>query len=287
MIKEHEQLNIFNKRIFERAVLKPPFRLAADMPDEACFYYVVSGCAEVLAPTKKIELMTEEGVVLKCGSYLNDYLAANDIEYCEAFAVHFDAEVLKEIYNKEFPDFLLDGKEVDPIRYQKVNASTLLKNYVDSLQFCFQNPSLASEDLLKLKLKEIILLLAKTDNANTIKQMIGNLFSKSEVNFKEVIEANIYNNLSLEEFAFLTNLSLSSFKREFAKNYKISPAKYIKKRKLEKVEKLLKITQLRISDIAFDCGFSDLVHLSKSFQKEYGISPSEFRLNQKDKPLSQ
>lgn len=72
MIKEHLQLELFNKRVFEKAVLKPPFRIAADMPNEACFYYVVSGCAEVLLPTEKIGLMTEEGVVLKCGNYINE-----------------------------------------------------------------------------------------------------------------------------------------------------------------------------------------------------------------------
>jgi len=35
------------KKIFERVVLTPPFRLPAQMPNEACFYYAVQGASFV------------------------------------------------------------------------------------------------------------------------------------------------------------------------------------------------------------------------------------------------
>lgn len=279
MIKEHLQLQLFNKGVFEKAILKPPFRLTAEMPDEACFYYVVQGCADTITNTERVHLKSNEGMVMKCGTYLNEYLETEGVEYCEAIAVHFYPEVLKMIYDKEFPDFLLNANEIEPLRYEKFNANKTFKNYIDSLQFYFENPQLVSEELLKLKLKEIILLLAKTDQAQAIKRLIGNLFTKQEVDFKETIEANLFTNFSLDELAALTNLSLSSFKREFSKHYDISPARYIKQRKLEKAAKMLKTTSLRISDVAYDCGFSDLAHFSKSFQKQYNVPPSEYRLN--------
>ena len=142
---------------------------------------------------------------------------------------------------------------------------------------------MVSEELLKLKLKEIILLLAKTDNAAAIRDLLSRLFNKADIDFKQVIEANIYNNLSLDELALLCNMSLSTFKREFDKNYDSSPAKYIRKRKLAKAAELLKNTNNRISDVAYDCGFSDLSHFSKSFQKAYQLSPTDYRLNQNAK----
>lgn len=280
MIKDYKQIPLFEKKVFEKAYIKPPFRFGVEMPNEACFYYVVSGSAQVLAPTEKIPTATDDGVVMQCGSYFNEYLSTTDnLDYCEAIAIHLYPEVLKSIYSNDFPDFLLETQHVEPLGYVKYQSNSLLKSYIESLQFYFEHPELASEDLLKLKLKELIILLAKTDNAQQIRRFIASLFTEVEISFKEIIEANLFNNLSVEELAKLTNLSLSSFKREFVKNYDTSPAKYIKKRKLEKACKLLKGTHMRISDIAFECGFSDLAHFSKSFQKAFQSSPSDYRLS--------
>ncbi|MFK7920578.1 MAG: helix-turn-helix transcriptional regulator [Bacteroidia bacterium] len=279
MIQAHQQFDLLGKKIFEKAVLQPPFRIPAEMPNEACFYYIVSGCAEVITPMGTITGEANEGIVLKCGNYFNDYLNGVEGEFCEAVAVHFYPEVLKLIYDKDFPDFLLEVENAKPIKLEKIAGSQLLKSYVDGLGFYFENPALVSDELLKLKLKELILLLAKTDNAETIRMLITGMFAPAELDFKGMIEANLYNNLSLEELAFLAGFSLSSFKREFVKHYDQSPAKYIKQRKLEKAAKLLKATELRISEVAYECGFVDLAHFSKSFQQFYHVSPSNYRLD--------
>jgi AraC-like DNA-binding protein len=78
----------------------------------------------------------------------------------------------------------------------------------------------------------------------------------------------------------MTNLSLSSFKREFKKNYGDSPASYIRNKRLEKSAELLRISEERITDIAFDCGFNDLATFSKLFHDKYNTSPSNYRLDQ-------
>lgn len=286
MIKEYQQFDLFERKIFERAIIEPPFRIMAEMPDEACFYYVVEGRSRVYTPTEKISTITNEGVVMKCGNYLNEYFADNDATYCEAVAIHFPIDVLKVLYDKEFPDFLLNVSKIKPVKFKKYSSESVIKNYIESLIFYFENPEMVSEELLKLKLKELIILLAKTDNAAQIRVLLEALFTKDDLNFREIIEANLYNNLSLEELAKLCNLSLSTFKREFEKQYEMPPATYIRKRKLEKAAQLLQGTSLRISDIAFDCGFNDLAHFSRSFQKEYHASPSEYRTNFLDKSLS-
>ena len=282
MIKEHQQFNLWGKRVLERAVAKPPFRLFAEMPDEACFYYIKRGKNIVITQNETFKLESKEGLFLKCGDYFSEFLASNELEECEAFAVHLDKEILRMIYKKEFPNILLEVKKVSPFKNQKIEINTVIKNYIDSLQFYFDNPELVSEELIKLKVKEIILLLARTDSADAILNLIQSIFTPVETEFKEIIEANVFNNLSLDELAKLSRLSLSSFKREFIKHYNNSPAKYIKKRKLQQAAKLLRATNLRISDVAFESGFSDLPHFSKSFQKEYNCSPSVFRKNDSD-----
>ena len=286
MIKEYQQIDWCGKKIFEKATLQPPFRFFNQMPNEACFYYLKAGeGTKVIGPGKTVSLKSKEGVVMQCGNYLWEMLATEGEQYAHAVAVHFHPDILKMIYDKEFPDFLSDVSRVQPLALEKYNASELLQNYIQSLEFYFENESLITDELIKIKLKELILLLARTDNADMIRKLISGMFSRVEIAFKEIIEANLYNGLSIDEWAQLTNLSVSSFKREFQKHYSSSPARYVKGRKLEKAAKLLAGTNLRVTTIAYDLGFSDLAHFSRSFQKEYKISPSEYRLNFSGKSL--
>jgi AraC-like DNA-binding protein len=149
--------------------------------------------------------------------------------------------------------------------------------------FYFENPTLVNEDILVLKFKEIILLLCQTKNASTIQQILSQLFSPTSFTFKEIIVSNLYSNFSLVEFSNLTKLSLSSFKREFKKNYSDTPANYIRNKKLEKSTEFLGLSEERITDIAYDCGFKNLANFSHLFNIKYNCSPSSYRLNLKNK----
>jgi AraC family transcriptional regulator, exoenzyme S synthesis regulatory protein ExsA len=287
MILEHKQIDLYNKMIFERAVIKAPFTVPNAMPNEACFLYVLEGSQRLHSANQRELVKSKDAVLMKCGMYFGEWLSSSDYIQCEAIAVHLYPEVLKKIYESEIPDFIKQYRKLDNTnQLYKVTDNALIDNYIRSMLFYFENPQLVDEELIKLKVKELILLLLKTEKANSIMEVISGLFSPREYSFKEVVEAHICSNLSIEELAQLTNLSVSSFKREFAKIYNDTPAHYFKTRRLEKAAELLIISELRISEIAFDCGFSELAHFSNSFQEKFNTSPSQFRLNQRHKSLS-
>jgi AraC family transcriptional regulator, exoenzyme S synthesis regulatory protein ExsA len=287
MILDHKQIDLYNKMIFERAVLKAPFTVPNAMPNEACFLYVLEGSQRLHSANHRELLKRKDAVLMKCGMYFGEWLSSSDYVQCEAIAVHLYPEVLKKIYESEIPDFIKQYKrQNNPTQVYKVTDNTLIDNYIKSMLFYFENPQLVDEELIKLKLKELILLLLKTEKAASIMEVISGLFSPRDYSFKDVIEAHVCSNLTLEQLAQLTNLSVSSFKREFTRIYNDSPAHYLKTRKLEKAAELLILSDKRISDIAFNCGFSDLAHFSNSFQEKFNTSPSQFRLNQRHKSLS-
>lgn len=277
MIKDYQILRLCGHPTFEKVTLRPPFRALGNFPNEACFLYLKQGSSKIIAPTTTVERTSGQGVVMQCGSYVNDYLTLQRESQCIVIAVHLYPDVLRTIYDKELPNFLEEVERVTPIAIEPYKASELMHTYIESLEFYFANPNLVSEELLKLKIKELVLLLARTDNVQAITQLLRGLFNRKTYDFREVIEANLYNSLSLEELAILTNLSLSSFKREFARQYDCPPGRYLRRRKLERSAELLRRTDLLISDIAFDCGFGDLAHFSKTFLKEYGVPPSQYR----------
>ncbi|CAM3768652.1 helix-turn-helix domain-containing protein [Flavobacterium chungbukense] len=160
---------------------------------------------------------------------------------------------------------------------EKINNDFLIQKYIEGLLFYFENPSLINEDILVLKVKEIILLLSQTQNSESIQLILSQLFSPATYIFKQIIEANLFSQLTIEELAQQNSLSVSSFKREFAKIYRDTPANYIKAKKLEKAAELLLVSDQRITEIAFDCGFNDLANFTRSFSSKYNVSPTNYR----------
>lgn len=224
---------------------------------------------------------------MRCGSYFAEFLRSVTASKCEAVIVHLYPDILRKIFENELTTVLSTVKpEHKLISANKYVNHELIKIYIESLRIFFDNPQLVNEDLIILKLKELIMLLIKTENAQSVSQLISSLFTPREYTFREIVEAHLYSDFSIEKFASLTHYSVSSFKREFTKIYGDSPAHYFKTKKLEKAATLLTATNQRISDIAFECGFNDLAHFSKSFQNHFGVPPTQFKLNQKNKSLN-
>jgi len=276
MIQEYQRIDLFGKMLFERSVVKSPFKLSSPMTNQACFIFVLEGNFRIYSEADQVQTSERDGILMKCGNYfakLNP--SANGLT--KAVVVHFYPEVLKKIYIDDIPGFLKkQNQHLDPPMVQ-VKSDVLVQKYFESMIFYFENPELVTEELLILKTKELFLLLDKTKNSESVRALLSNLFSPKTYTFKEIVNAHIYDQISLTDLSELCNMSLSSFKREFNRIYQEAPARYIKMKKLEKVKNLLEHSDKNISEIAVDCGFGSLVSLSTSFQNEFSNSPSDYR----------
>lgn len=70
---------------------------------------------------------------------------------------------------------------------------------------------------------------------------------------------------------------LTSFKREFS----VTVNTYLNNMRLERAKKMLENESLTINEIALGCGFADQSYFSKVFSARFGITPSEFRKDEK------
>lgn len=276
MILKHQHFDLLGKTILERVVFNPPFKAVSAMENEACFVYAVNGESVLHGATKSESFKTDESILMKCGNFINHWQVSEQQSPYEAIGIHFYPQVLRKVYNNEMPDFLKSKKAQKPTAFQKMQTAPLIKHYVDSLMVYFENPSLVTDDLIMLKVKELILLLYNTDS-NGMRELLADLFNPHDIEFREIIKSNIFKDLSVEDLAYLARMSLSSFKRKFKSVFDETPAKYIKKKRLEKAEELLKFSNLRITDVCYESGFNDLGNFSKSFTKYFGIPPSEYQ----------
>lgn len=286
MILDYKRLDLYGKMLFETIVLKPPFQKPNPMPDEACFLYVIEGTYDSTSEKEQLRVKAKESILMKCGNYLSDMVPTPNTEKYQAVAVHFFPDVLLKIYENKLPNFLKKDNTAVMIGMAKLHHDQIIAKYIDSLLFYFENPQVVDEEILVLKLKEIILLLSKTKNAPEIKTILSNLFQPNSYTLRDIVDAHIYSSVTIERLANLAGMSLSTFKREFQKMYRQSPATFFRNKKIEKALELLSKTDLRATEIAYECGFSSVAHFSRIFKQQKGLSPTTYKLNRFGKSLN-
>ncbi|TDQ08113.1 helix-turn-helix domain-containing protein [Pedobacter metabolipauper] len=282
MIIDYKKIELFGKTFIQKLDLKSPFEFSFPVAEQACFLYMLKGETQFQFDDDHITIPANHALLLNCinsGKQLSDSSNNNG----EIVIVTFHPDILKKIYERELPLIFQKNDRITNQSSGKVNNDFLIQKYIEGLLFYFENPSLVNEEILVLKLKEIILLLSQTKDAEMIQVILSQLFSPTIYTFKQIIEANLFSQINVEELAQKTNLSVSSFKREFKKLYDDSPANYIKTKRLERAAELLLISDERITDIAFDCGFNDLANFTKSFHDQYHLTPTNYRVSQSSK----
>ncbi|MEL6676272.1 MAG: AraC family transcriptional regulator [Bacteroidota bacterium] len=277
MMLSHQHFDLLDKIVLERVVFQPPFRADSTMQNEACFMHVLEGRSRLFTPEHQYDLTSRDSLVMKCGSYLNRWFANPDDRPNEAILVHLYPDVLEEVYAEGWPDFFDRGKKIASHPVEKVATSQMIQTFIQSLQYYFDHPGQVTEALIRLKVKEIVLLLVNSGGHERIYTILGDLFRPQQYKFREIIHAHLFENLSLPDLAVLTGFSLSSFKRKFKAVFGTSPVPYIRQQRLEKARELLRETGEKISHIAYDCGFNDLGYFSKSFHAAFGLSPTAYR----------
>lgn len=278
MINDYKKHDLYGKTLIQKIELAPPFKFDFPVTEQACFLYVKGGDVDYQIDNEHINIPANYSLLLNCINSGKQMQNSKSKSNCEIVIVTFYPEILKKIYDRELPLLLQTPRNVISNKSsEKINNDFLIQKYIEGLLFYFENPSLINEDILILKLKEIILLLSQTQNSESVQLILSQLFSPTTYTFKQIIEANLFSQLTIEELAHQNNLSVSSFKREFAKIYHDTPANYIKAKKLEKAAELLQISEQRITEIAFECGFNDLANFTKSFTSKYSVSPTNYR----------
>lgn len=152
-----------------------------------------------------------------------------------------------------------------------------IRNCYSSFLPYFGQDQKLPEALLENKFKELLyIIFAHPDNKQILAYVLS-IVDKYETPVWETMEMNYMFDLKLEEFAALSNRSLSKFKRDFKDYYKTSPGKWLTEQRLLLAKSRLSSSKKTIQEIAFDCGFNNASHFSRAFKKQYAISPTQFR----------
>jgi AraC family transcriptional regulator, arabinose operon regulatory protein len=83
--------------------------------------------------------------------------------------------------------------------------------------------------------------------------------------------------LSISQIAAAVNLSVSRLRHLFRSQLGITPARYVKRVRLEHARELLESSFLRVKEVAAVVGVNDLSHFVRDYKARYLHTPSEAR----------
>jgi AraC-like DNA-binding protein len=105
--------------------------------------------------------------------------------------------------------------------------------------------------------------------------------SSRDIVFLRELNSTIEDNFTdpdfgVEELANHLNISRSSLNRKMRDILNTTANNYIRDKKIEKAEELLRTSSMQINEICYKVGFTTPSYFIKCFRKKYGMSPNEY-----------
>ena len=269
--KQTPEYLVYDFKMTEDAV-KSKVNLTLNM-----FSFLQTGEKKVHFEDAFVEVNNKQSVLIRSGNCLmTELLDRERVYFCKLFFFS----------NKNIVDFLekhkslLDSNVIGPVEtpFFVIENDDFIHAFVTSLSSIIKLNTTTTAPLLSIKFEEIMLYLAHkygTAFLNYLKELASPEHNSS---FRKIMEANIHSNLSLQEIAFLTNMSLSTFKRHFEKEFQENPGKWFRQKRLNQAKLILEKGDRHASEIFMDFGYTKLSNFSAAFKSEFGFSPKGCKL---------
>lgn len=243
------------------------------------FSFLLEGEKTVYYAGTQVSIKPGKFLLLSAGNCLmSEKIAANGGSY-RSMLIFFDNTILTDFFTRhpEIPGGKFDKKlDVPFLQFEK---DAYLVNYIASLDLMLAAKKTVSEDMGKIKLEELLFYLSEFYPGQIKKLRSVSQQAEDDILIRHAVTANINNNITVEELAFLCNTSLSTFKRRFARIYGSSPYKWLLEKRMQKAAQMLKNRKHKASDIYYEMGFENLSSFIQSFKQVYGITPRQYQLS--------
>ncbi|HEY0656252.1 MAG TPA: AraC family transcriptional regulator [Chryseosolibacter sp.] len=233
---------------------------------------LLNGRKHVLSSLAPIEIDNREMLLMSAGTSIMIHSAAAADEKLESLLIFFTDSFLRDLCLKHHVDLSGDGDQLHPV--VRIIKDEFLLSFERSLNAVIDDDFTS---LQRLKVEELLLYLALRNNSTAFRSFARNAMTNGHHNaLREVVIANSNNGVTIEELAFLCNMSLSTFKRHFKTTFHCSPREYLTEKRMERARDLLRFGQ-RPSEIYAGLGYQRLSSFSTEFKKCNGLSPRQFQ----------
>lgn len=240
---------------------------------EHVLVYLYSGEQIIEDRNKKIKLKAGDCAFIRRDHRLKMYKNSKDEELYKGISLTFNRTVLRNFYNKMNKSEIPKEIKISEKTVFKLEPNPAIESLFQSLIPYFDSNVKPTESITQLKVLEGIYTLL---NSNELLYPI--LFDFAEpwkIDLLEFLNDNYMEDLTMEQIALFTGRSLATFKRDFKKISKLTPQRWLIKKRLETAYIKLKEEGQKVQDVYVAVGFKNASHFSTAFKKQYGTSPTE------------
>lgn len=242
---------------------------------------VVEGTKEILDHGSKIIVPSGSGIFMKKGSYLVTDKVDNPDKGYESIIIFFSDEWLRSQANSILAcSGNAQSDDSDEIRRDmsllpEDDLMTILTRQLISF-FAVKTDLQRLKSFLPAKIRELLQILISGPGGREFEIQLRSLDTYLNPDLVLLMQSHYKENISLEQYAFLANCSLSTFKRKFSQTFKMNPGKWIMERRLEEAYNLLR-SEMNITEIAYEVGFETPAHFIASFKQKYRNTPKQLQ----------
>jgi AraC family transcriptional regulator, exoenzyme S synthesis regulatory protein ExsA len=242
------------------------------------FSFLLEGEKVLHRPGKPLKIHPGQFLLMAEGHSLMTEQLSTGGQYV-SMLLFFDSTVLNDFFLK-YPGLGKNagrsfGQGEEPIVCFEGDA--FIQNYVDSMQLMLEATPFLQEELQLLKLEELLLYLAANYPATLYSFRPSRQPDAGDRQLKVTVEGNLDHSITVEELAFLCNMSLSTFKRRFARIYGVPPNKWLLQKRMELAADLLLHQGEKPSEVYHKVGYENHSSFTQSFKQVYGVTPSDFQ----------
>lgn len=237
--------------------------------------FLIQGTKEAVFDNAAFSIDSSKFLVMKSGNCLMTEKKISENSSYRSVLLFFSNEMVHNFIRKmEFKDFeSIDAKSLYAFDYDE-----FIQRFVYSLVDISKLLGEIKYKLLEVKFEEIMLYLTERYGTEFLYSLTVNSDNATQ-KFIQIIENSHLSKLTLKELAFLCNMSVSTFKREFEKHYGESPIKWFQNKRLEFAHYLLQQEQKNPSEIYFEAGYENLSSFTQAYKLKYGVTPKQNQKN--------
>lgn len=249
-------------------------RWCEEMVTEHMLVYICSGELELISPEKRYHLKKGDSFFLKRNHMLRKIKKpSKEGEPFKGLFLQLKMPFLRTMLNEHHITVpLVTNPSIAKATYVMLEKHPFLKGLFVSLEQYFDAQQYPSKDLMEAKLREAVFTLLQLKPE--LGQILFDFAEPWKIDLADFMNKNYRSDLSVEEFAHYTGRSLTTFKKDFAKVFQLTPSRWLIKKRLEEAKELMKQQGIRPMDVYLKVGFKNLSHFSTAFKKEYGYPPS-------------
>ena len=238
------------------------------------FSFLTDGTKEVFFDNTALSINNSHFLLMKAGNCLMTEKLST-IDNYRSVLLFFSNETLLRISRKGVINHTDSSKSKSVYSFA---YDTFIQRFVDSLLDISKLSTSIQEKLLDVKLEEIIIYLTEVHGPAFIYSLLSNSKNSTQ-KMIQTVESNLLSKLTIHELAFLCNMSISTFKREFEKCYGESPIKWFQNKRLEHAQYLLHHERKISTEIYLEVGYENLSSFIQAYKTKYGTTPKQDRKN--------